>query len=245
GTVSIPAFAFTSRIGPQDAGAGPPQNTMLATGRVDWIINSKMQAFARYAFEDKNVFATVTQPYSSQLDSPVTARNQNIALNLIRTWSPRLATESRIVYNRIVGDPERFGGDVRTAVRPPFPCFVIQNEAAVLPCAGAPNFGPQNFYQLFQTLTSARRHNTLRFGGQFVHLRENLTFGIADGEVPEGHFLDAQSFVRGVLGFYFIALDPKGHFPGESVDPPFGPPNFTRHFHYNEPALFVQDTWKI
>ena len=51
--------------------------------------------------------------------------------------------------------------------------------------------------------------------------------------------------MNGVLGFYYIALNPKGHFPGEFVDPPFGPPSFTRHFHYNEPGLFVADTWRI
>ncbi|PYV68248.1 MAG: hypothetical protein DMG96_36990 [Acidobacteria bacterium] len=245
GFVTLPAFAFTSRVGPQDAGAGPPQDTILATGRLDWVINSKMQAFARYAFENKDVFATVGQPYSSWLDVPISARNQNIALNLIGTWSPRMATESRVVYNRVVGDPERFGGDVRTVLQPLFPCFGIQNEGAVLPCGSAQSFGPQNFYQFFQTLTWARGHHTLKFGGQFVHLRENLTFGIQVGEVAQANFLDTQAFVDGVLGFYFIAVDPGGHFPGEFVDPPFEPPSFTRHFHYNEPALFVQDTWKI
>ena len=75
------------------------------------MVNSKMQAFARYAFENKDEFATATQPYSKKLDVPESARNQNIALNLIRTWSPRIATESRIVYSRVVGDPDRFGGN--------------------------------------------------------------------------------------------------------------------------------------
>ena len=102
-------------------GAGPPQNTVLATGRLDWVINSKLQAFARYAFEDKDVFATVTQPYSSQLDQPTTARNHNIALNLIGIWSPGVATESRFVYNRVTGDPERFGGDVPNRAAPALP----------------------------------------------------------------------------------------------------------------------------
>ena len=243
GTVTIPTFALSSRVGPQDAGAGPPQNTLLATGRLDWVINSKMQAFARYAFEDKDMLATVTQPYSRQLDSPVTARNQNIALNLIRTWSSRMATESRVVYNRVVGDPERFGGDIRTVPQPPFPCFGIQNEQAVLPCGSEEFLGPQNFYQLFQTVTWAHGHHTLKLGGQFVHLRENKTYGI--GELANATFLDTHSFVNGVLDFYTIALNPKGHFPGEFVDPPFSPPSFTRHFHYNEPGLFLADTWKI
>ena len=243
GTVSIPTFASTTRAGPEDVGAGPPQNTVLATGRLDWVINSKLQAFARYAFEDKDVFATVTQPYSSQLDQPSTSRNHNIALNLIGVWSPRVATESRIVYNLVRGDPERFGGDVRTAPQPPFPCFQIQNEPAVLPCGGEQSFGPQKFYQFFQTATWVRGQHTLKFGGQFVHLRENITYGI--GELGDAAFSDAQGFANGVLHSYEVALNPKGHFPGEFVDPPFGPPDFTRRFRYNQPGLFVDDIWKV
>jgi len=246
GFVTLSAFAFTSRIGPQNAGAGFPQNTILATGRLDWVINSKMQAFVRYAFEDKDEFAAVSQPYSSELDVPISGRNQNISLNLIRTWSPHVAAESRIVYSRVVGDPDRFGGDAPGAPQPPFPNFFIQNEQnVVLPSGTAPGVGPQNFYQFFQTVTWARGHHTLKFGGQFVHLRENISLGINVGEVAGADFLDIQGFVDGLLDFYSIALNPKGHFPGEFVDPPFGPPSFTRHYHYNEPALFIADTWKI
>jgi hypothetical protein len=246
GFVTLPAFAFTSRTGPQDAGAGAPQNTILATGRLDWVINSKMQAFLRYAFEDKDEFAAVSQPYSSSLDVPISSRNQNIAINLIRTWSPHVATESRIAYNRVVGDPDRFGGNSPGAPQPPFPGFFIQDEPnVVLPSGTAPGVGPQNFYQFFQTVTWARGRHTLKFGGQFVHLRENISLGINVGEVAGADFLDVQGFVKGNLGFYSIALNPKGHFPGEFVDPPFGPPSFTRHYHYNEPALFIADTWKI
>src|SRR5262249_43266893 len=104
GFVSIPAFAFASRLGPQDFGAGLPQNTILATGRLDWTISTKTQAFLRYAIEEKHEFAVVIQPYSSQLDQPAYGHNQNASVNVIRIWSPRFATETRIAYNRVTGD---------------------------------------------------------------------------------------------------------------------------------------------
>jgi len=88
-----------------------------------------------------------------------------------------------------------------------------------------------------------RRHGA-RFGAQFVHLRQNYTFGIA-GQIADAQFANTQGFVDGTVQLYSIAVDPKGHLPGESIDPPFGPPNFTRHYHYNEPALFIADTWRI
>src|SRR6516165_4353135 len=83
----------------------------------------------------------------------------------------------------------------------------------------------------------------LKFGGAYVQLRDNKTYGV--GQTGDATFSDVQGFVDGSLQFYEIAIDPKGHFPGELVDPPFGPPSFTRHFRYNEPALFVADTWKV
>jgi hypothetical protein len=238
GFVTLPAFAFLSRAGPQDAGAGSPGNTILASGRIDWVINSKTQAFARYAFVNGDGLASVGQPYSSKLDVPSYGNNQNIALNLIRTWSPRMTTESRIVYQRIDwGWP--------AAPQPLFPRFLIQNEGVTLPSASDSYGGPHHSYQFFQTVTWVRGRHTLKFGGQFVHLRENIGLGYADGQVADANFLDVQAFVNGVLGYYSIALNPKGQFPGEWVDPPFGPPSFTRHFHYNEPGLFLADTWRI
>lgn len=238
GFVTLPAFAFTSRAGPQDAGAGAPGNTILATGRIDWVINSKTQAFARYAFVNGDGFASVGQPYSSKLDVPSYGNNQNIALNLIRTGSPRMATESRIVYQRI-------DWGWHAAPQPLFPRFLIQNEGVTLPSASDSYGGPHHSYQFFQTVTWVRGRHTLKFGGQFVHLRENISLGYADGQVADANFLDVQAFVNGVLAYYSIALNPKGQFPGEWVDPPFGPPSFTRHFHYNEPGLFLADTWRI
>jgi len=127
---------------------------------------------------------------------------------------------------------------------PLLPSFSILNESAILPGGNPAGFGPTNGYQFFQTATYSRGGHTLRFGGQFVHLRENSTFGIA-GEVATAQFANTQGFVDGMLQFYDIALDPRGRFPGEYVDPPFGPPSFTRHYHYNEPALFITDTWKV
>lgn len=244
GLVTIPAFAFTSRLAPQDFGAGPPQNTILATGRLDWIHGDNTQAFLRYAIEEKDEFAIAIQPYSKELDQPIYGHNQNASINLIHTWSAKFATESRLAYDRVTGDPERFGGDAYVAPKPPLPFFYIQNETVSLPGGEPAWFGPTNAYQIFQTATYSRGRHLLRFGGQFSHLRQNMTFGVA-GQIAEAQFANTQGFVDGMLRLYSVAVDPKGHYPGELVDPPFGPPNFNRHYHYNEPALFITDTWKI
>jgi hypothetical protein len=243
GFVTLPAFARTSRTGPQDAGAGSPQNTILATGRVDWLIGSKMQAFARYAFENQNEFPAVFQPFSNELDVPDLGKNESIAVNLIRTGSSNMATESRLVYSRIFGNPDRFTGINPTVPQPTFPTFAILNEPTVTLPGGTSIFGgPQNTYQFYQTMTWVHDRHTLRFGGQFIQMRDNRSFGIS--EIGDATFANTQGFVNALLFQYQIAIDPKGHFPGEFVDPPFGPPSFERHYRYNEPALFVEDTWR-
>jgi hypothetical protein len=89
GYVSIPAFELAFRSGAQDAGAGPPQNTVLATSRLDWAIDQKTQLFFRYALQNQDTLAIVSQPYSRTLDQPEQIRNQNFTLNLLLRWCRR------------------------------------------------------------------------------------------------------------------------------------------------------------
>lgn len=244
GYVTIPAYAFTSRVGPQDFGAGPPQNTILATGRLDWNPDARTQAFLRYAIENKDEFGLALQPYSPLLDQPSYGHNQNVAINLIHTWSSRFATETRVAYARVTGDPERYAGDTYPVPNPPLPNFYILDVSASLPAGVSGGYGPTNSYQFFQTGTYDRGKHTLRFGGQFEQLRQNFTFGFA-GQIADAQFADTQGFVNGILQFYSIALNPKDRYPGQYVDPPFGPPSFTRHYRYNEPGFFLADTWNL
>jgi hypothetical protein len=245
GFVRLNGFALTTRSGGQDAGAGSPQNTILATGRLDWSISQSTQGFMRYAIEEKNLFATVTQPYSKALDAPITGGGQNVAFNLVHTWSPSVVTESRLGYSRVFGDPDRIAGESPTVPQPPFPVFAILSlPNVVLPSGNSSYGGPENLYQFVQTATWSHGHHTIRFGGMYAYRRENLAFGFAD-QNAEADFSNAQGFVDGTIHRYSIGLDPQGHFPGQPVDPPFGPPSFTRHYRYNEPSLFIEDTWKI
>jgi len=243
GFVEIPAFAFTSRVGPIDAGAGAPQNTVLATGRLDWAIDRKTNLFVRYSFNSKDIFGTVNQPYSPALDVPLEGGGQNAAVSLTHTWTPRLLTESRLGYTRIYGDPERYGGMNPVVPQPPFPAFYIQNLPQVALPAGSGSWGgPENMYQFVQTATWSPRQHVLRLGWMYIQRRENLDNG---RQVADATFRDAQTFVDGVVDRYTIALNPNGQLPGAMLDPPFGPPSFRSHYRYNETALFVEDSWKL
>ena len=246
GFVTIPAFASTTRTGPVDAGAGVPQDTQLWTGRLDYTLNERSTLNVRYAFQDANQFATVTQPYSAELDQPFNVQNQNITLNLTHFLSGNFFTESRAVFSRLFQQSP-------AAPATEFPSFTITGDtisgstgSLSLPSARNAFGGSQNIYQFYQGANWIRGTHNLKFGWQYQHLR--------DGRVPteslstrsnQGEFRDLQGFVDGFLTSYQLSLDPKGKVPGQLIQPPFGPSVSLRHYRFNDMAGFFQDSWKI
>lgn len=239
GSRTLPAFAATSRIGGVDAGAGPPQTTYLWTARIDYNVGPKTLLTARYAFQDMNESPVVEQPYSAELDRPVFSRNQNAVVSLTHTFSANLVSESRLVYNRV-------STTIPQVPSAPFPYFIISGEGSSLPGGTNGEGGPQNAYQFFQTASKVQGRHSFKFGGEYLHLRDNRT----PSEVPvtqhnRGQFRDVQAFVDGTLTSFQISLDPKGRVPGQLLEPPFGPSTTRRHYRFNDFAAFFQDTWKL
>lgn len=246
GFVTIPAFALTSRTGPVDAGAGVPQNTMLWTGRIDYQLSERTSLNLRYAYQDSDQFATVSQPYSPELDQPFFVRNQNITLNVTRFWSGNFYSESRGVFNRVFQQSP-------SVPLGSFPSFAITGDtisgstrSLSLPSGKNAFGGAQNIYQLYQGANWIKGRHNLKFGWQYLHLRDNRI----PTEVPvtrsnQGEFRDLQGFVDGSLASYQISLDPKGRVPGELLPPPFGPASTRRHYRFNDWAGFFQDSWRI
>ncbi|MFN8009253.1 MAG: TonB-dependent receptor [Terriglobia bacterium] len=246
GFVTIPAFAATSLTGPIDAGAGAPQDTTLWTARVDYTINERMALNARYGFQNSDLFPTVSQPYAASLDQGAFVRNQNVTLNFTRFWSGNFLTESRFVFYRLMyqSSPAPSTG---------YPSYSITGDAISgsagtlsLPSGKNAFGGPQNNYQFYQGASWIRGKHNLKFGGQFFQLRDNqLPYEVPITRNNLGEFRNVQDFVDGFLSSYQILLDPKGHVPGETILPPYGPPALHRHLRFNDVAAFFQDTWKL
>jgi Carboxypeptidase regulatory-like domain len=246
GFVTIPAFASTTRTGPVDAGAGVPQDTLLWTGRLDYSLNERSTLNVRYAFQDANQFATVTQPYSGELDQPFNILNQNFTLNLTRFLSGSFFTESRVVFSRLVQQSP-------AAPAMEFPSFTITGDtisgstgSLSLPSAKNGFGGSQNIYQLYQGGNWIRGTHNLKFGWQYQHLRDSrVPAELSFTRSNQGEFRDLQGFVDGFLTSYQLSLDPKGNVPGEPIEPPFGPSSLQRNYRFNDMAGFFQDSWKI
>jgi hypothetical protein len=250
---STPLFGRVSLSLPRDAGAGVPQNTFLWTGRVDHTFSERMSIFGRYAYEreEDQVGTQSFSPYDG-FNTTNKNRNQNLTLQLTRTWTPKFVTESRFVYNRLL-NLQPLGE------APVIPTFLISEVISqradgdtVLPGYFAtanvlgnalPFGGPQNLYQGYTSLNWQLGGHTLKLGAQYIHIRDNRTFGAFQAAFAD--FGTVQDFIRGNVVDYEIAVDPKGRFPGEVLNAPFIAPSFTRHFRYNEVAWFADDTWKI
>ncbi len=250
---STPLFGRVTTVAPRDAGAGLPQNTVLWTGRVDHTFNDRTSLFGRYAYErvENLLGSNSISPYQG-FNTASKNRNQNFTLQLVRAWSPKLVTESRFVYNRLLNDQPL--GDA-----PVTPSFFISDVISrqtdgdtVLPGyfatantlgAAIPFGGPQNLYQGYTSVSWQRGDHNFKFGAQYVHIRDNRAFGAFQNATAD--FGTVQDFIRGAVQDYKIAVDPHGLLPGQALNAPFTAPSFTRHFRYNETAWFAEDTWKI
>jgi hypothetical protein len=223
GEVVIPAFAMVSKVGPVDAGAGDPQNAYLLTGRVDYRLDSRTTVTGRYALQEVDQVPAVTQPYSRKLDRSTTLRSQNGTLTLSHTLGPGFTIESRLVYSRISQwSPQSPPGGL--------PEFDINAQNISLPSGELQFGGSQNSAQFFQNANRTWGRHDLKFGGQYLQLRDNRS--PEDNEIDPnlGVFTDVQGFVDGVLSSFQVAS---------------GPSLSKHHYRYNDFALYLQDTWKV
>jgi hypothetical protein len=95
-------FCRASVRAPVDAGGGTPQNSWLATGKVDYQYSTDTSLFVRYAYAktDNPVGAGSVSPYPV-FDTPATALSQNIAASLTHSFSATLFSEVRASFNRV------------------------------------------------------------------------------------------------------------------------------------------------
>jgi hypothetical protein len=245
GFVTLPAFVSAYRNGPVDAGAGSPQDTYLSTLKFDYSPNARTNWNVRYAFQNMNLMATVSQPYTAQLDQASSIRNQNVTVNLTHFWSGNFFTESRLVYNRLSqNNPQTpYNG---------FPSFAISGDiisgasrSLSIPSGQNGYEGVQNIYQFYQSASWIRGRHNLKGGFNWIHRRDfRVPAEISITRSNFGEFYDLQGFVNGLLANYQLAFDPKGHFPGESVNPPFESSSSYRQFRNTDLGFFLQDTWK-
>jgi hypothetical protein len=257
---AIPAdarlFQRANLRAPIDAGAGNAQNAWLFTGRIDHSFDDKTSLMGRYSFQNNDQFSGTNSlsPYQGFNTGQIN-RNQNVNLSVTRAFSPRLFVESGVAYNRFL-NLQPLGAAPATT-----PCwqYALFNRLPIGPivfpgyapdaCGSSalPSSGAQNVYQTYGGVTLSWRRHTIKAGGQYLHLRDNRTFGANQ----TASFLTntLQGILNGGVDAISVAIDPNGKAPGDiydtGIDGPFRSPSFTRHFRYNEFALYGEDSFKV
>jgi outer membrane receptor protein involved in Fe transport len=253
---NLPAFRRVTYNYSQDVGAGIPQNSYQTVIRADYNISNRTQFYARYAAE------VISQLEGTNADSPyqgydtgLQELNNNFLASLTHQFTSNLISQTRFTLSR-PRDLQPLGE------RPAGPTlYFFANTAATLnnlvalpgylpfnPGSAIPAGGPESSYQFSQDLTAVRGNHTIKFGGMYVRVMNDRTFGAYQNAVETlGGGLKAalDNFVKGQLLQFQGAINPQGRFPGQSITLPVEPPNFSRQNRYNEFALYGQDSWRI
>jgi hypothetical protein len=271
---SLPAFGQVRLSRATDLGGGLPQNTWQTVGRFDYNWSDKTQIYFRGAFEDGELFngSVNFSPYEGFNTGQVT-RNQNYLFNLTHSFSSALVNQSKVVFNRLnlfqplaeqPPSPTLYINDTFTARLAGF-LFRFPGYSATTPGNAIPFGGPQNFLQLYDDLNWSKGNHQLRMGGQYVHIRDNRTFGAYQNAVEalsssgQSFATALPNFVNGQLRSFSVAAFPQGKFPcftdpatGARIETPectlqtpLTEPNFSRSNRYHEWAGYFNDSWKV
>ncbi|HLY15849.1 MAG TPA: carboxypeptidase regulatory-like domain-containing protein [Bryobacteraceae bacterium] len=254
-----PMFDLVAYSAPGDAGGGIPENGYQNVERIDYNLTDKTQIYGRYAVQRDNLMAgTVSSSPYQGFNTGAYDFNNNMLFSVIHTFNPAWVLQSKAVFNRINGPVDPFGQ------YPAVPTLYVSSSGAgsvlgnsivfpgydpFTPGAGIPFGGPQNYAEVYEDASWTRGRHSLRFGGSYEYIRDNRTFGAYEtaGEyLSQGNVGSAiGNFLAGQLSQFQVAIYPQGKFPGDTVNLPLTAPNFSRSNRYNNPALYVQDAWKV
>jgi outer membrane receptor protein involved in Fe transport len=259
---------------PADSGGGNPENTTMEVARIDYNFSPNTTLFGRYASYKELDFPGVvnSSPYVGY-NTGQTNYDQNYEISLSHFFSSNLGNTAKVTYNRLNGPVQPLGtapvsptlyidssvdsvalsGNVFPLVFPGY------NQTA--PGLGLPFGGPQNLYQFYDDLSWTVGKHQFKFGGQYIHLRDNRVFGAYENPVEIlGTDVDSGlgNLVSGNIYQFQGAVYPQGKFPcpknaaGKTqVSPactltlPVSEPAFNRNYHYNDGAVYAQDSWKL
>jgi Carboxypeptidase regulatory-like domain/TonB dependent receptor len=280
GSSTLPAgdpFAETVQYSvPSDSGGGSPQNTYSNVDRVDYNLSDKTTLYGRYAlYSAKFLPGTVNNSPYAGYDTGENDFNQNVTINLTHVFTPNFVSSSKVVYNRLntiqplgtnpVGPTLYVSSQGVPNFGPSQAQFVFPGYSQTTPGNAIPFGGPQNLYQFYEDINWTKGRHQFRFGGNYIHTRDNRVFGAYENAVEAfaSRGVDpgaaADGLVAGTIKQFQGAIYPQGEFPcyrdlltGHLIQTPdctltlpVGPPAFGRNNRYNDGAAYAQDSWKV
>jgi hypothetical protein len=254
---NLPVFGRADVLIPTDGGGGFPQNNYQTINKVDLSINNRTQANVIFALQRVDSFVgTQSQSPYPQYNSGTNERKYNINGSVTRVWSNSFTSQSKLVWNKLSenqpvdrpGEPRLFmntGGPVRIDnYRIAFPGYLPFSPGADLPA-----FGPQKLTQFYQDQTWLKGAHDIRFGGTYIHIADDHSFGAYQNAVEglsssNNPTLSLNNLTLGQIARFQRAINPNGY-PGGTFVTPVGFPDFLSKNRYSEYALYANDNWSI
>ena len=254
---NLPVFGRVAKSLPIDAGGGDPQDNYQFVGRMDWNVAGNANAYVRYAYQNRETQpgTVVSSPYSG-FDTGETKNNHNILGSFTRVFATNFTGQSKVVFNRLVTEQPVNGPNVPTLFMNTGSAVRLQGQRIAFPGYGPwspgtaiPFGGPQQFIQLYQDQTMLVGAHDVRFGGSYVHLNDDRTFGAYSNSTEflnttSNALVSLNNLVSGQLARFQTAINPHG-MPGGTYVTPVDLPSFTSFNRYDEFALYVQDNWNF
>jgi hypothetical protein len=278
----VPVAGFTSaplqvatKIASINAGAGTPQNAWNTMNRFDYSLGPKVSMYFRAAnYSEIDPSGTNSlSPYTG-FDTGTTIFNQSYLYNLDYTITPSFLANTKISFSRqnnaqpINGAPSptlylnqanTASTDANTGTAIAFPGYLPLSPGNALPFGG-----PANVYQFQENLTWTKGKHTVTFGGEFLQLRDNRTFGAYEGAVEQvaksgTNFATALGQLQaGNLYAFEVAINPQGKLPCSynaagtlvatascTLTLPAQSPSFVRENTFNDGFWYAEDSYKM
>jgi hypothetical protein len=269
---NLPAFGEVRATRAADFGAGAPVNDYQTVNRLDFNWSEKTQIYIRGVYEQgANPDGTISfSPYQG-FNTAQTTSDQNYLANVTHSFSPNIVSQTKVVFNRLRN------GDDPLGQQPLLPTLYFTDQGVLsafgkffrfpgylptTPGNGIPFGGPQNFIQAYEDVSWTRGAHNLRFGGVYVHIRDNRTFGAyayASAVLGLNAGSALNNLVNGQLRRFTVAAFPQGKFPCHNdvntgatlltpactLTTPLTEPNFSRSNRYHEWASYFNDSWKV
>ena len=253
----LPVFGQVRKSLPIDAGGGDPQDNYQWVSRVDYSLSNNAQMYMRYAYQNQQTEpGTNANSVYDGYDTGLVNHNHNLLGSFTRVFSSTFTSQTKVVWNRLYGDQPLNGEPQPTLYMNPTTPIRLQGDRIAFPGylpwspgSAIPFGGPQKLLQFYQDQTWVKGKHDFRFGGSYVRIADDRTFGAYANAVQALNTTSAaipslDSFVLGQLRRFQTAINPGGY-PGGSYVTPVSLPSFTSFNTYTEYALYANDNWSI
>jgi hypothetical protein len=268
--LTTPIFGQSIYQVPADSGGGTPVNEWISFNRADFTFSQTTSMFVRYIQEGlvNPVGSVNNSPYNGY-NTDNTQYNHGLEVSLSKAFTSNLASATKLLGSR-------FNNQQPLGTAPVSPTLYVNGSTPVTLGGGYINFpgysqtspgnaipfgGPQNFIELGEDLAWSKGKNQFTFGGNFINIKDNRTFGAyeeaVDGLEQSGQAGALKNFISGGLGLLQVAINPQGAYPcyrnsvgayqqttGCTIQEPVSSPNFSRSNRYQDGSAYANDNYK-